>query len=89
MDLSVPFIVYTAVNIIVACVYVYDKIKAVCDGWRISERALLTLSLFGPFGAAAAMISTHHKTSKPVFKTVYLFLIVHIAIIAALLCSQP
>ena len=61
-----------------------DKWKAVKGKWRTTENALLFSALLGPFGATLGMHLAHHKTNKPKFKLVYLFLILHIAVIAVL-----
>ena len=76
--------VYILLNLLSAVLFVADKKKAEKDMWRIRESTLLTSALLGPFGAVAAMHLAHHKTRKPKFKLVYVFLAVHIVITAAL-----
>lgn len=47
---------------------IYDKLAAVFNKWRISERALLTVSAMG--GSVAMLITMliiRHKTRKPKF----------------------
>ncbi|MCQ2084891.1 MAG: DUF1294 domain-containing protein [archaeon] len=76
------FIILLVLNVVVALVYAYDKHKAVAGEWRIRERTLIILGLFGPFGAVIGMKLFHHKTQKPKFKLNYVFLFLHIAIVA-------
>ena len=77
--------VYVVLNLISMFMFFSDKRKAIKNKWRTTENALLFSALLGPFGATAGMHLAHHKTNKPKFKLVYLFLIVHIAIIAILI----
>ena len=56
-------------NVIVFAAYGIDKLKAVCGGWRISEKALLTMAfLMGGVGAYLGMLAFRHKTRKPLFR---------------------
>ncbi|MDU3750385.1 DUF1294 domain-containing protein [Peptoniphilus rhinitidis] len=41
-----------------------DKFKAKFNAWRISERVLLTFSIFAGFGGLLGMKIFHHKTKK-------------------------
>ena len=77
--------VYAVLNLISLCMYFSDKKKAIKGEWRTTENALLISAMFGPFGATAGMHLAHHKTNKIKFKLVYLFLIIHIAVIAVLI----
>jgi uncharacterized membrane protein YsdA (DUF1294 family) len=46
----------------------YDKFQAKRGGWRIPERTLLSLSLFGGgIGGLAGMLVFRHKTRKNIF----------------------
>ena len=57
------------INLITFCIFAVDKFLAISDGWRVSEKNLLGLSLIG--GAAGGWIAMQicrHKTRKPVFK---------------------
>ena len=46
----------------------YDKFQAKREGWRIPEKVLLGLSLFGGgLGGLAGMLVFRHKTRKNVF----------------------
>lgn len=56
-------------NLLVFLLYGLDKQKAKTNQWRISEKALLTLSFFlGGAGAACGMLVFHHKVSKWSFR---------------------
>ena len=70
-----------AVNLLTMIVYGIDKYKAKKDKWRISKSTLLTLALIAPWGAILGMLLFNHKTSKPKFKLVYLFAVLHIVLI--------
>ena len=83
--LIVAIIVYAVLNVISMIMFFSDKRKAVKGKWRTTENALLFSALLGPFGATIGMHLAHHKTNKAKFKLVYLFLILHIAIIAILI----
>ena len=56
-------------NIIVFLLYGYDKIMAIKNGWRVSEKALLVSAFFlGGLGAYFGMISFRHKTRHRIFR---------------------
>ena len=78
------FAVYVVINAIVFAMYAWDKHKAKTDQWRTKESTLLLGALFGPWGAAIGMKVAHHKTQKTKFKLVYVFLVLHIILIAYL-----
>jgi len=55
-------------NFISFLLFGYDKFQAKRGGWRIPERVLLGLSLFGGgIGALAGMLAFRHKTRKNIF----------------------
>ncbi len=55
-------------NILTFLLFGYDKLQAKQGGWRIPERVLLGLSLFGGgIGALAGMQVFRHKTRKNIF----------------------
>ena len=83
--LYVAIAVYAVLNIISMIMFFSDKRKAVKGKWRTTENALLFSAFLGPFGATLGMHLAHHKTNKPKFKLVYLFLILHIAAIIILI----
>ena len=62
-------IIYVIViNIITFLAMFIDKKKAQKGKWRISEKALFTLVLFGGgIGGIAGMYTFRHKTQKPIF----------------------
>ena len=78
---EVIVLAYTILNLIAFIAFFLDKRSAERHGERTSERRLLWLSFFGPFGALAAMRLFHHKTRKRKFLLVPAFLVVHLAII--------
>lgn len=55
------------VNSLAFILYGMDKIKAVNNEWRISEKRLLRVSLIGPFGGWLGMKLFRHKIKKPRF----------------------
>ncbi|MHC1754286.1 MAG: DUF1294 domain-containing protein [Methanosarcina sp.] len=61
-------LVYAALNAASFALYGVDKYKARKEMWRISEKTLLILSLFGPIGAWLGMMQFRHKTQKPMFR---------------------
>ena len=83
--LYIAIAVYAVLNIISMFMFFSDKRKAVKGKWRTTENALLFSAFLGPFGATLGMHLAHHKTNKPKFKLVYLFLILHIAVIVLLI----
>ena len=87
MNYLIPLIVYVIVNVIVFAVYAIDKRKAVKQKWRIPESTLIILAVFGAIGATLAMLAAHHKTNKLKFKLVYLFFVLHIIGIVALIAT--
>lgn len=55
-------------NFINFLLFGYDKFQAKRGGWRIPERVLLGLSLFGGgIGGLAGMLVFRHKTRKSIF----------------------
>ena len=83
--LYIALYIFLLLNIVAAAAFVYDKRRAIKGEWRVPEITLLILALVGPFGAAIAMNIFHHKTQKPKFKLVYVFVILHIIVIFALI----
>jgi uncharacterized membrane protein YsdA (DUF1294 family) len=85
MEYLIPIlIVYLILNVIAFLAFVWDKHKAKEGMWRTRESTLILLALFGPFGATAGMLAVRHKTQKLKFKLVYIFLVLHIIVIAYL-----
>ena len=83
--LYIAIAVYAVLNVISMMMFFSDKRKAVKGKWRTTENALLFSAFLGPFGATLGMHLAHHKTNKPKFKLVYIFLILHIAVIIILI----
>lgn len=80
------FLILVFLNLAVFIVYGADKLKAERNKWRISERTLLFLAFFAPFGAIAGMLIFRHKTRKKLFTVlVPLFLAVHLFVIIMVL----
>jgi len=77
-------IIYVVLNVVSFMLYNIDKFKANHNKWRISENTLIVSGLIAPFGAVIGMHVAHHKTRKIKFKLNYLFLILHIILIAYL-----
>lgn len=61
----------------------YDKFQAKNDGWRVPEKVLLSLGIFGgAIGGLLGMRVFHHKTRKNYFWVTYgLAAVVHIALV--------
>ena len=80
------FLILVFLNLAVFIVYGADKLKAERNKWRISERTLLLLAFFAPFGAIAGMLIFRHKTRMKLFTVlVPLFLAVHLFVIIMVL----
>lgn len=74
----IPFLLIA--NLITFGVFGFDKLQAKRHQWRISENALLALSLIGLAGAAFGMVIFNHKVSKKSF-LVKFFLVVLIDVV--------
>ncbi|WP_316559959.1 DUF1294 domain-containing protein [Methanimicrococcus stummii] len=71
-------------NLIAFGAYGFDKAKASMNKWRVTEKTLLILAFFGPFGAYAGMNVFRHKTQKKPFTwAVPLFMLIHLVLIGA------
>ncbi|MBQ8681397.1 MAG: DUF1294 domain-containing protein [Bacilli bacterium] len=71
-----------SINIITFIICFIDKQKAIYHKWRISEQALLVLSLIGGcFGMLLSMYLFHHKTKKLKFKLIPIICIIWLIII--------
>lgn len=58
-------IIYAVMNILTFITYGADKFKAFRNKYRISEKTLLIMSVFGIFGALAGMFLFRHKNNNP------------------------
>ncbi len=83
-DIQLIIIILAILNVIAFAMYGVDKYKAVKNKWRTPEKTLITIAFFAPFGSAIGMKVFHHKTRKAKFKLVYVFLILHVALIGYL-----
>jgi uncharacterized membrane protein YsdA (DUF1294 family) len=72
------------INISAFFFFAYDKRKAKANVWRTPENLLLLVAALGPFGAYGAMLIFRHKTRKPKFYLVPVFLIIQCAVIITL-----
>ena len=84
IDKNNIFIIYLIIiNIISFAAFGIDKLRAIKKKWRISESALLIISLLGGvMGGLLGMFFFHHKTRKTKFTVLMpLILILHICII--------
>jgi len=82
---SILITVFLLVNAVAFLAYFRDKRLAEKAAWRTPESRLLAFALIGPFGAFAAMQAFRHKTQKPKFRLVPLFVCLHLGIAAALI----
>ena len=73
-------LIIVILNIFSFLFYGIDKLKAIKNKWRISEKALILVSFIAPYGSLLAMALFRHKTKKLKFNIlVPLFLIIHIS----------
>ncbi len=77
-------------NLVVFCVYGYDKRCAIKDKWRVPEKVLIGLALFGgSVGAYLGMTVFRHKTKHTKFTVlVPLFLLIHIVLVVWLVIGR-
>lgn len=81
------YLIFVAImSCITFTVYGIDKFKAVRRSYRISEKALLSLSAFGGcFGGLIAMLVFRHKTKHWYFYFVNVFFcLIYAAVVFAL-----
>jgi len=76
--------IYLVLNLIAFAAFGWDKHKAIAQKWRTPEKTLLLMALCGPWGAILGMETFRHKTQKLKFKSVYVFLALHIVAIVLL-----
>jgi len=80
LDISLLIVILVA-NIISMALFGLDKLWATRNGVRISESSLLTQSALGPFGALLGMVLFQHKTRKPKFLLVPLFILAQLTLL--------
>jgi uncharacterized membrane protein YsdA (DUF1294 family) len=77
-----------ALSTLTFTVYALDKFKAKRNAWRIKERSLHLLSLFGGWpGAAIAQQLIRHKSAKKKFRIIFWLTVVVNVSILLWLCS--
>ena len=74
-------IILMGMNIISLIFFGLDKLWAMRGGRRISESRLLILGFLGPFGAELGMLMFRHKTRKPKFLLVPIFLLFQLVLL--------
>ncbi|HSN94088.1 MAG TPA: DUF1294 domain-containing protein [Anaerolineaceae bacterium] len=74
---------YSVLNLLVAVLYLIDKLKAIGRRWRIPEKTLLLPAVFGgAFGGLVGMLVFRHKTRKSIFWAINgVFAAVHLVIL--------
>lgn len=74
---------YAVLNILVAVLYLVDKIKAIGCRWRIPEKMLLLPAVFGgAFGGLVGMLVFRHKTQQSNFWAINgIFAAIHLVIL--------
>lgn len=75
---------YAIINVVAFMMYGVDKLRSK-GRRRTRERTLLAAALVGPFGALAAMRLFRHKTRKPKFFLVPIFLALHLVVVVLLI----
>ena len=72
---------YLAVNLLVFCIYAFDKLAAIRNWRRVPEKSLLLWALAGAPLALLAIIVCRHKINKPgIYAPVTLFVFLHGAV---------
>ncbi len=72
-------------NIVVCLIYGVDKMFAIKDTRRVSEKTLILCAFaFGGIGAFAGMMLFRHKTAKPKFKILVPFACIFNAVLLGL-----
>ena len=67
--IHIALIYFAAINVVTFFMYGVDKWKAKRSKWRVSESALIWMSVFGgSLGAWLGMKAWHHKTQHKKFK---------------------
>ena len=80
-------IVVTVLSTVTFTIYAIDKRLAQSDRWRVSERKLHLLALFGGWpGALLAQKVVRHKTQKQRFRMVFwITVLVHLLCVATVI----
>ena len=79
--------IFIPLSFITFLLYGYDKFQAKNDGWRVPEKVLLILGIFGgAIGGLIGMQVFHHKTRKNYFWVINgLAAVLHIALVLFLI----
>ncbi|MBE6823975.1 MAG: DUF1294 domain-containing protein [Ruminococcaceae bacterium] len=68
MLFKVLLIYFVFINVTAIIITIADKLKAIYNKWRISEKALIVVSaLGGSIAMLITMLLIRHKTKKPLF----------------------
>lgn len=79
-DIDRALIVLVITNAAAFALFWFDKSRARAHGSRVSERALLTISLAGGIGAWMGQHVLRHKTRKEPFRTLLgVAIVLHLA----------
>lgn len=78
---------FIMMSIVLCALMAYDKERAKKKEWRVSERTLMVMALFGgAFGGVVGMYLFRHKTKHnqfafgfPLLAAIHIFLLVRIA----------
>ena len=78
------------INVAAFLIMFIDKSRAIKNQWRISEKTILTVSLFGgSLGALAGMYMFRHKTKHLKFRILLpLFFVAHLLLLFWLLTGD-
>ncbi|EHS52866.1 protein of unknown function DUF1294 [Rhizobium sp. PDO1-076] len=77
-------------NVVVFCIYAFDKISAREGGWRVRESTLIFLAVTGGgTGAFLCQRLLRHKTRKPPFRLLLPCLFVLQSAVALILLLAP
>ncbi len=69
--LAASVLIYLLLNLVVFCIYRWDKQAAIAGERRVRESTLLVLAFIGgSFGAITAQRVLRHKTRKEPFRTI-------------------
>jgi uncharacterized membrane protein YsdA (DUF1294 family) len=83
------FLIYLLLNVVVYCVYWWDKQAAIENAWRVREATLLWLALLGgSLGAVTAQQTLRHKTRKEPFRTTLMLITAfHVILAVTWICA--
>jgi uncharacterized membrane protein YsdA (DUF1294 family) len=78
--------IFLLLNLVVFCIYWWDKQAAIEGAWRVRESTLLMLAFIGgSFGAITAQRVLRHKTRKEPFRTILALIVsLHVVLVTFL-----